>query len=292
MCAGGRDWRRGAWNHWRQRLPAAPGKTSLFPAAEQAQHGTMSGTGFLAKGWKREMSNKQGHTKTGAGKERIYCGMANVRLYEEKLLCSQHCSGPQTHWWDALSVTPASPPPPPDSPSLQRSDGCGWVQGVTQCLPRAVESSLLPFILDLVAAGNEKPVWLLDFQKGSVLLGTEQKSATNITEGDAENWEYLNLVQGCCYWWLSAAWRGRMVEGMVEERLGHQDMLKLGLAVISFAIPVPPLHFRAPWLICPDFVHLYKQYKWFWIAGDMAQGRCPGTFGGCPICMVPFLLSC
>lgn len=33
---------------------------------------------------------------------------------------------------------------------------------------------------------------------------------------------------------------------MVEERLGHQDMLKLGLAVISFAIPVPPLHFRAP----------------------------------------------
>lgn len=154
-------------------------------------------------------------------KERIYCVMANVRLCEEKLFCSQHCCGPQTHWWDdALSITPASPPPSPDSPSLQRSDWCGWAQRVTQHLPRAVESSLLPFISDLVAAGNKKPVWWLDFEKDSVLLGTEQKSATNITEGDAENREYLNLAQGCCYPWLRAAWRGRMVEGMVEGRLG------------------------------------------------------------------------
>lgn len=39
---------------------------------------------------------------------------------------------------------------------------------------------------DFVAAGKEKSVWL-DFRKDSALLDTEQKSAANITEGDAES---------------------------------------------------------------------------------------------------------
>ena len=132
--------------------------------------------------------------------------------------CSVHSTVvDHKHWRDALSITLSSPPPP-NSPSLQRSNKCAWAQ--TASLPRAVESSLLPFITDLLAAGNEKPVWCLDFWKDSVLLSTEQKSATNITEGDAENWEYLNLAQDYCCRWLFVAWKGGMVEDMVEERLG------------------------------------------------------------------------
>lgn len=36
---------------------------------------------------------------------------------------------------------------------------CVWAQTVTQCLPRAVESSLLPFTSDLIAARHKKPGW-------------------------------------------------------------------------------------------------------------------------------------
>lgn len=55
----------------------------------------------------------------------------------------------------------------------------------------------------------------LVFKRTQCSLVQNKKSATNITEGDAENWEYLNLAQGCYYQWLIAASRGR-----VEGRLG------------------------------------------------------------------------
>lgn len=66
-----------------------------------------------------------------------------------------------------------------------------------QGLPWKLPSYLLDQIL--LTAGNEKPLGWLAFQQDSALLGTEQKSATNVPEGDTENQKLLNLAQSCCY---------------------------------------------------------------------------------------------
>lgn len=98
--------------------------------------------------------------KSRSGKEqRIYCAMVNVRFYREKEFCLQYYCGTQTRWWEALSQLPLLL-----LPTDLWSSGCGGAQRVAQYSPRAMETSLSPFISDLVTSGNEKTLGWLDFQ--------------------------------------------------------------------------------------------------------------------------------